>query len=78
MSSSEPSPFGWPCATIDAKGLRPAAHAPTMHAQPAADRMNVNGKPCRAIGLHGLPLIQEVSRKKGGAPVNILTRMALS
>ncbi|ACN13632.1 putative translation initiation factor eIF-2B alpha subunit [Desulforapulum autotrophicum HRM2] len=28
---------------------------------------------CRQIGLHGLSIIQEISRKKGGAPVNILT-----
>jgi methylthioribose-1-phosphate isomerase len=28
---------------------------------------------CRLIGEHGLPLIADISRKKGGAPVNILT-----
>ena len=28
---------------------------------------------CRCIGQHGLPLIAEMSRKKNGAPVNILT-----
>ena len=28
---------------------------------------------CRAIGAHGLPLIEEISTKKNGAPVNILT-----
>jgi methylthioribose-1-phosphate isomerase len=28
---------------------------------------------CRLIGKHGLPLIEEISRKKGGNPVNILT-----
>ncbi|MCW7753964.1 S-methyl-5-thioribose-1-phosphate isomerase [Desulfobotulus sp. H1] len=28
---------------------------------------------CRAIGEHGLPLIQEIARVKNGAPVNILT-----
>lgn len=28
---------------------------------------------CRRIGQHGLPLIAEISRRKGGAPVNILT-----
>ncbi|MEQ1853381.1 MAG: S-methyl-5-thioribose-1-phosphate isomerase, partial [Chthoniobacteraceae bacterium] len=28
---------------------------------------------CRAIGRHGLPLIRRISRRKGGAPVNILT-----
>lgn len=28
---------------------------------------------CRMIGEHGLPLIEEVSRKKKGMPVNILT-----
>jgi methylthioribose-1-phosphate isomerase len=28
---------------------------------------------CRRIGQHGLPLIAGISRRKGGAPVNILT-----
>ena len=28
---------------------------------------------CRRIGAHGLDLIQRISRKKGGAPVNVLT-----
>lgn len=28
---------------------------------------------CRRIGEHGLPLIEAISRRKGGAPVNILT-----
>jgi len=28
---------------------------------------------CRRIGEHGLPLIREISEKKGGKPVNILT-----
>jgi len=28
---------------------------------------------CRMIGVHGLPLIEEISRRKGGEPVNILT-----
>jgi methylthioribose-1-phosphate isomerase len=28
---------------------------------------------CRMIGVHGLDLIQRISKKKGGAPVNILT-----
>jgi methylthioribose-1-phosphate isomerase len=28
---------------------------------------------CRRIGEHGLPLIAEISRRKGGAPVNVLT-----
>ena len=28
---------------------------------------------CRAIGQHGLPLLRAISRKKGGAPVNVLT-----
>jgi methylthioribose-1-phosphate isomerase len=28
---------------------------------------------CRAIGEHGLPLLRAISRKKGGAPVNVLT-----
>ncbi len=28
---------------------------------------------CRMIGVHGLPLIEEISKRKAGAPVNILT-----
>ena len=28
---------------------------------------------CAAIGRHGLPLLRAISRKKGGAPVNVLT-----
>lgn len=28
---------------------------------------------CRAIGLHGLPLIEAIAKKKGGRPVQILT-----
>lgn len=28
---------------------------------------------CRRIGQHGLPLLQEISRRKQGAPVNVLT-----
>jgi len=28
---------------------------------------------CKKIGEHGLPLIEEISRKKGGKPVNVLT-----
>ncbi len=28
---------------------------------------------CRRIGGHGLPLLADISRRKGGAPVNILT-----
>jgi methylthioribose-1-phosphate isomerase len=28
---------------------------------------------CRAIGTHGLPLIKKISKRKKGAPVNILT-----
>jgi methylthioribose-1-phosphate isomerase len=28
---------------------------------------------CRQIGIHGLPLIEKISKEKNGAPVNILT-----
>lgn len=28
---------------------------------------------CRMIGVHGFSLIEEISRRKGGAPVNVLT-----
>jgi methylthioribose-1-phosphate isomerase len=32
-----------------------------------------NEEHCRMIGEHGLPLLQEIARKKNGKPVNVLT-----
>jgi len=39
----------------------------------AQEICNMEIKNCRSIGKHGLPLIEEISKKKNGAPVNILT-----
>ncbi len=39
----------------------------------AADIADEDADWCRRIGLHGLELIRGLSRKKGGAPVNVLT-----
>jgi methylthioribose-1-phosphate isomerase len=39
----------------------------------AQEICNMEIENCRAIGKHGLPLIEELSKKKNGAPVNILT-----
>lgn len=41
--------------------------------QTAADIADEDADFCRRIGLHGRPLIQAISEKKNGAPVNILT-----
>jgi len=39
----------------------------------AQDIANEDAEFCRRLGVHGLPLIVEISRKKKGQPVNILT-----
>ena len=39
----------------------------------AARIADEDAEACRAIGQHGLRLIRAISRKKGGAPVNVLT-----
>jgi methylthioribose-1-phosphate isomerase len=39
----------------------------------AQEICNIEIENCREIGRHGLPLIEEISKKKNGAPVNILT-----
>ena len=39
----------------------------------ALNIVEVEKENCRKIGEHGLPLIEEISRRKSGAPVNILT-----
>lgn len=41
--------------------------------QAAQDITEESVEHCRLIGQHGLPLIEAISRKKGGAPVHILT-----
>ena len=39
----------------------------------AIEICNLEKENCRQIGIHGLPLIEEISRKKSGGVVNILT-----
>jgi hypothetical protein len=39
----------------------------------AAQIANEDAEHCRAIGEHGVALIEEISRQKNGAPVNVLT-----
>ena len=39
----------------------------------ASDIADEDAAFCKQIGEHGLPLIREISRRKAGAPVNILT-----
>jgi methylthioribose-1-phosphate isomerase len=41
--------------------------------QAAADLADAEAEACRMIGEHGVELIAEISEKKGGGPVNILT-----
>ena len=44
------------------------------HARQLAETMaRESASHCRQIGEHGLPLIREISRRKGGEPVQILT-----
>ena len=45
----------------------------SMALQTAKAIAESDAESCRQIGLHGLPLLEALSRKKGGAPVNILT-----
>jgi methylthioribose-1-phosphate isomerase len=54
---------GRPCG----KPIREAA------LEAALDICKMEIENCRAIGNHGLPLIEKISKKKKGAPVNILT-----
>ena len=35
--------------------------------------LELEAENCRLIGVHGLPLVREISEKKGGKTVNILT-----
>jgi methylthioribose-1-phosphate isomerase len=39
----------------------------------AAEIADEDAACCQSIGVHGVELIREISRRKGGAPVNILT-----
>jgi len=41
--------------------------------QAAADIAEAEVENCKKIGEHGLPLIKEISRRKNGNPVNVLT-----
>jgi len=42
-------------------------------AETAAQIADEDAEFCRRIGEHGIALIEEISRRKGGAPVNVLT-----
>ena len=53
-----------------AKGVGAKVAAARATAQAIADEDAEN---CRQIGAHGLALIQRISEKKGGNPVNVLT-----
>jgi methylthioribose-1-phosphate isomerase len=44
-----------------------------MALQTALDIIEEDIEICRLIGVHGLPLIEAIAARKGGAPVNILT-----
>jgi methylthioribose-1-phosphate isomerase len=59
-------------AAIETAGSDPEARieAALATAQVIADE---DADFCRRIGQHGLPIIAEISRRKGGQPVNILT-----
>jgi methylthioribose-1-phosphate isomerase len=59
-------------AAIEAAGPDPEARsaAARVTAQAIADE---DADCCRRIGQHGVGLIEEISRRKGGEPVNILT-----
>ena len=46
---------------------------PTVAADEAAAITEEEAENCRLIGVHGLPLIEAISRRKNGATVNILT-----
>lgn len=53
---------------VDGKDAKTAIALQTAHDIVAEDI-----EICRMIGVHGLPIIEEISRRKVGAPVNILT-----
>ena len=53
-------------ATADAEKIAAARETAGQIADEDAEH-------CRRIGLHGLELIREISRRKGGEPVNVLT-----
>jgi methylthioribose-1-phosphate isomerase len=59
-------------AGVEAAGSEPKARieAALLTAQAIADE---DAEFCRRIGQHGLPIIAEISRRKDGQPVNILT-----
>ncbi len=54
----------------EAKGLEAKRQVAFDTARKIADE---DAEYCRRIGEHGLPLIRQLSEKKGGAPVNVLT-----
>lgn len=59
---------------MDKISNRPSGKSLSETALNAAQEIcNLEIENCRAIGKQGLPLIEEISKKKNGAPVNILT-----
>ena len=52
--------------------LTPAKRAEAAYVKAAAI-CDDDVETCRSIGVHGLPIIEAIARRKGGAPVNILT-----
>lgn len=50
----------------------PAQRVEAAYAR-ASRLADADAETCRLIGVHGVPLIEEIARRKGGAPVNILT-----
>ncbi|MFT3730050.1 MAG: S-methyl-5-thioribose-1-phosphate isomerase [Hyphomicrobium sp.] len=52
--------------------LAPAVRAAAAYAR-AAELANDDVETCRRIGVNGLKLIEEISKKKSGRPVNVLT-----
>jgi methylthioribose-1-phosphate isomerase len=54
-------------------GRSPGKPLPEVALEAAREICDTEVENCKKIGLHGLPIIEEICRKKNGAPVNILT-----
>ena len=52
--------------------LSPGSRVEAAYAK-AAGLCDEDVETCRRIGVHGLPIIEAMAKRKGGAPVNILT-----
>jgi methylthioribose-1-phosphate isomerase len=59
-------------AAIEAAGVNPEARIATARTTAGAIA-DEDAEYCRRIGQHGRALIEEISRRKGGEPVNVLT-----